>query len=259
MADCQADYQIVVPPKRIDSILMYAKRTKEKEPNTEMSPVELKVEDEEFAPECKDNADSSPLANRTRKTFRLGSNEDPNVLTELEWRQFKTKNRLDRGFNEWRKQAKLGPNRTFPFEKKRKPTVAMISPTPTQKFILNDLESHKIMKNVEKDKTWLRQRSRPIEVNEATTPPGQKITHGRRLLLQRLKIIMELEQAVLDTQTGEDREPKQNEAGDKSAGQLAPRSETNCLEERKQIQQDLFTIQANLEKLNRRLKDLVMR
>ena len=258
MADCQADYQIVVPPKRINNILMYAKRTKGKEPKTEMSPVELKVEDEKFAPECK-NVDSSPLTNRTPKTFRLGSNGDPNVLTELEWRQFKAKSRLDRGFNEWRKQAKLGPNRTSPFEKKRKPAVAIISPTPTQKFILNDLESHKIMKNVEQDKTWLRQRSRPIEVDEATTPPGQKITHGRRLLLQRLKIIKELEQAALDPSTGEDRESKQNQAGDNSASQLAPRSETNCLEEQKQMQQDLFTIQANLEKLNRRLKDLVMR
>ena len=151
MADCQADYQIVVPPKRIDSILMYAKRTKEEEPKTEMSPVELKVEDEKFAPEYK-NIHSSPLANRTPKTFRLGSNGDPNILTELEWRQFKATNRLARGFTEWRKQAKLGPNRTSPFEKKRKPAVAIISPTPTQKFILNDLESHKIMKNAEKDK-----------------------------------------------------------------------------------------------------------
>ena len=237
---------------------MYAKNT-ERKSEEEVSPFQLKIENRQFAETCnRAHTNSLTQTNPTPKTFRLGTTVYLSALTELEWRRFQAKRRQDRGFEEWRKQAKLGPIRDSPFKKKQKPPVVMINPTPTQRSILEDLESHKIVQNVLKDKIWLRQRSRPVETDQATTPPGQKLTHGRKLLLKRLEIAR-LEQASANPPIGGNKElVEQSRNGHHSTSQTAHRDVTDYSNEYEQIQQELLIIQASLEKLQTRLTDLVM-
>ena len=279
MADCEADYIIVTPPNRCENLRIYSRPTifknkanSEEETWTQSA---LTTAMERNSQTVQVDQDFS-VSRSPSKVFKLGPTFQLTPPSNYERRRHQEKLRQDRGFREWKSEAKLGPNHDSPFDGKEKPksfkAISFDSPSgikdeskgfkamqsPFRRSILDNWQSQEIIQRATADTQWMRQRSRPTSTNCATTPPGRKITNGRKVLLYHVERIRKEERDRMAKgempSTPDKYFSPESDANNNLFFKQPIRSQS---EERDDIRMQLDILTARLEQLKTRASKLV--